>query len=41
VRPAPPPAETFYREWSTISLYPPQRQVILPEPPEQPIGPLK
>ena len=41
VRPAPPPAETFYREWSTISLYPPPRQVILPEPPEQPIGPLK
>ena len=41
VRPAPPPAETFYREWSTISLYPPPRQVISPEPPEQPIGPLK
>lgn len=41
VRRAPPPAETFYREWSTISLYPPPRQVILPEPPEQPIGPLK
>ena len=41
VRPAPPPAETFYREWSTISLYPPPRQVILPEQPEQPIGPLK
>jgi hypothetical protein len=41
VRPVPPPAETFYREWSTISLYPPPRQVILPEAPEQPIGPLK
>jgi hypothetical protein len=23
VRPAPRPAESFYREWSTISLYPP------------------
>jgi hypothetical protein len=29
VRPLPPPAETFYREWSTISLFPP--------PPPQPV----
>lgn len=41
VRPAPPPAESFYREWSTISLYPPPPHVILPGPREQPIDPLK
>jgi len=41
VRPAPPPAESFYREWSTISLFPPPPQVILPEPREPPIDPLK
>jgi hypothetical protein len=29
-RPAPNPAESFYREWSTVSLYPPQ--VVTPPP---------
>lgn len=40
VRPAPEPAETFYREWSTISLFPPPH-VIVPRPIEQPLVPLK
>jgi hypothetical protein len=39
VRPAPTPAEPFYREWSTISLYPPA--VIAPQATEQPLAPLK
>ena len=25
-RPAPKPAESYYRAWSTVSLYPPQRR---------------
>lgn len=29
-RPAPKPAESFYREWSTVSLYPPG--VVTPPP---------
>jgi hypothetical protein len=29
---APEPTQTFYREWSTISLYPPATQVIAPPP---------
>jgi hypothetical protein len=29
-RPAPKPAESFYREWSTLSLYPPH--VVTPPP---------
>ncbi len=42
VRPAPPPAETFYREWSTLSLFPPPPvRVVDPLPDEQPTGPLK
>lgn len=28
--PAPKPAESFYREWSTVSLYPPH--VVMPPP---------
>lgn len=40
VRPAPEPAESFYREWSTISLYPPPPRVYVPQPTE-PLVPLK
>jgi hypothetical protein len=40
VRATPEPAETFYREWSTISLYPPA-PVTAPPAPEQPLAPLK
>jgi hypothetical protein len=40
VRAAPEPAESFYREWSTLSLYPPPR-AYAPPPPEQPLAPLK
>lgn len=40
VRPAPEPAESFYREWSTISLYPPPPHAIVPQP-ELPLAPLK
>jgi hypothetical protein len=45
-RPAPKPAETFYREWSTISLFPPERwRNAEPEPrtspPPQYPAPLK
>lgn len=29
-RPAPKPAESFYREWSTVSLYPPR--AVMPPP---------
>jgi hypothetical protein len=31
LRPVPPPAETFYREWSTIALYPPRPAIIREE----------
>ena len=45
VRPAPPPAESYYREWSTLSLFPPppprKVRVIDELPEEQPIGPPK
>lgn len=45
-RPAPKPAQDFYREWSTVSLYPPARParyVPAPavEPPAEYFGPLK
>lgn len=40
VRPAQEPAESFYREWSTISLYPPQPRDYAPQPIE-PLVPLK
>ena len=40
VRPAPEPAETFYREWSTISLFPPPLVIVSP-PIEQSLAPLK
>lgn len=42
VRAAPEPAESFYREWSTLSLYPPPppRADVSPLP-EQPLIPLK
>jgi hypothetical protein len=40
VRAAPKPAESYYREWSTLSLYPPEPQVI-EQAPEQPLTPLK
>jgi hypothetical protein len=40
VRPAPEPAETYYREWSTLSLYPPA-PVAIPATIEQPLLPLK
>lgn len=40
VRPAPEPAESFYRKWSTISLYPPQPRDYAPQPIE-PLVPLK
>ena len=44
--PAPKPAESFYREWSTISLYPPMRPVYVAPPrplypPAESFGPLK
>lgn len=45
VRPAPPPAESYYREWSTLSLFPPppprQVRVIEQLPDDQPVGRLK
>lgn len=41
VRAAPEPAESFYREWSTISLYPPPPRAYAPPPIEQPLAPLK
>ena len=45
VRPLPPPAESYYREWSTLSLFPPppprQVRVIDEAPEEQPNGPPK
>lgn len=45
VRPAPPPAESYYREWSTLSLFPPppprQVRVIEQLPDDQAIGPPK
>lgn len=37
---APKPAESFYREWSTISLYPPAPQVVASQPIE-PLATLK
>ncbi len=40
VRPAPRPAESFYREWSTISLYPPSHQAEAPTIAPAPIVPL-
>ena len=40
VRPAPKPAETFYREWSTNALSPPARPYyIVPEPTPRPNNP--
>ena len=30
-RPAPKPAKSYYREWSTVSLYPPQVVTPLPD----------
>ena len=45
MRPAPPPAESYYREWSTLSLFPPppprQVRVIEQSPDDSAIGPLK
>ena len=44
VRPAPQPAESYYREWSTLSLFPPPpRSVRAIEqlPDDQTLGPLK
>jgi hypothetical protein len=42
VRAVPEPAESYYREWSTLSLFPPPpRQAAAPPPPEQPLGLLK
>ncbi len=45
VRPAPPPAESYYREWSTLSLFPPppprQVRVIEQLPDDQTLGPQK
>lgn len=44
VRPAPPPAESYYREWSTLSLFPPPprpMRAIEQLPDEQTLGPLK
>jgi hypothetical protein len=42
VRPAPPLAETFYREWSTIALFPPPpRPVIVREQSDATPGALK
>ncbi len=42
VRAAPEPAESFYREWSTISLYPPPPlRADVPLPIEQPLGHLE
>ncbi|MDO9411700.1 MAG: hypothetical protein Q7T81_03880 [Pseudolabrys sp.] len=37
---APKPADTFYREWSTISLYPPAPHVVASQPIE-PLATLK
>ncbi len=41
VREAPEPAESFYREWSTLSLYPPPPRAYAPPPIDQPSAPLK
>ena len=45
VRRAPPPAESYYREWSTLSLFPPppprQVRVIEQLPDDQTLGPQK
>jgi hypothetical protein len=42
VRAAPEPAESYNREWSTLSLFPPPPpQAVAPQPPEQHSGPLK
>jgi len=32
-RPAPKPAQSYYREWSTIALYPPAPRPLIPSAP--------